>query len=78
MTEAVDERVYRGVVHWYDPERFFGFLIIEGRDNHLFVHNSDLVRSGITGGLQRGQKVECQVGRDKQSRDLAVNIQIID
>lgn len=45
-----------GAVKWYNPDKGFGFIGLEGGGKDVFVHASTLTRSGMT-KLDEGQKV---------------------
>jgi cold shock CspA family protein len=66
----------RATVISYDDARRFGFLAVEGRQSDLFVHKSELTRSGIP-ALVQGQAVKCRVGTHPQSgRECAVDLEL--
>jgi CspA family cold shock protein len=44
MTDSV--RV-RGIVKWFNSDKAFGFLVSEVFDKDIFVHRSQMVRSGV-------------------------------
>jgi len=64
--------VPQGTVRWFDAERGFGFLAVEGEED-LFVHASEVL--GDDRVLREGQEVEFEVGegdRGPQARRVRV------
>ena len=55
-----EERV--GTVKWYNPEKGFGFIAVEGGGKDVFIHVTVVSRSGLT-DLAEGQRVVVQVGQ---------------
>jgi len=53
----MDNRVVGGV-EWFDNDRGYGFIRIEGTDRDIFVHKSDVLESGGTRRLESGDRVE--------------------
>jgi CspA family cold shock protein len=45
-----------GTVHWYDPERGYGFIGTDDGSKDLFVHASDVKAAGLD-PLVEGQRV---------------------
>jgi cold shock CspA family protein len=45
-----------GRVKWYNAAKGFGFIVLDGGGNDVFVHVSALQRAGIM-GLSEGQRV---------------------
>ena len=43
-------------VKWYNAAKGFGFIVLDGGGNDVFVHASALQRAGIT-SLSEGQRV---------------------
>lgn len=37
----------RGICKWFNNDKAFGFLVSEAFDKDIFVHRSQMVRSGI-------------------------------
>lgn len=50
------EQEAQGTVKWYNPEKGFGFIGLDGGDKDVFVHATALTRSGLD-SLTEGQKV---------------------
>ncbi len=55
-----EERV--GTVKWYNPEKGFGFIAVEGGGKDVFIHVTVVSRSGLS-DLAEGQRVVVQVGQ---------------
>lgn len=55
-----EERV--GTVKWYNPDKGFGFIAVEGGGKDVFVHVTVISRSGLA-DLAEGQRVVVQVGQ---------------
>lgn len=51
--------MYNGTVKWFNAEKGFGFIEIEG-ENDVFVHFSAIVQDGYK-SLDEGQEVEFEV-----------------
>ena len=64
-----------GTVKWFNTTKGFGFIAPDDGGKDVFVHISDVERSGLT-GLADNQKVtyELQSGRDGRSsaKDIAL------
>ena len=45
-----------GSVKWYNAEKGFGFIGLDGGDQDVFVHSTVIARSGLT-SLSEGQKL---------------------
>lgn len=54
-----------GTVKWYNAEKGFGFIGLEGGDKDVFVHATALTRSGLT-SLSEGQAVIVTFGAGKK------------
>lgn len=68
----------RGRVQCYKDSLHYGFLVIEGLPDDLFVHENELVRSGIFEPLKQGQKILCRQGVSKTTgRPCAVDIELV-
>jgi CspA family cold shock protein len=63
-----------GTVKWFNETKGFGFISVEGEANDVFVHISQIQKSGLQ-GLTEGQNVtfELDESRDKPS---ATNLQV--
>lgn len=59
-----------GVVKWFNNEKKFGFIVINGRD--VFVHFSAILKEGYK-TLKKGQEVECDIVQGPKG-DMAINV----
>lgn len=50
----------RGTVKWFNNQKGYGFISVEGNDKDIFVHYSGLVNEGYK-SLEEGQKVEFDI-----------------
>lgn len=65
-----------GTVKWFNTTKGYGFIAPEGGGNDVFVHISDVERSGLT-GLADDQKVTYELQEGRDGRQNAVNIQLV-
>lgn len=56
-TNDVGSNKMQGVVKWFNGEKGFGFISVEGREKDIFVHHSDIEMEGYR-TLTEGQQVE--------------------
>jgi cold shock CspA family protein len=64
-----------GVVKRYFEDKGFGFIAPDGNPKgEVFVH----VRSVRFGKLAKGERVEYEVGADKEGRKRAVEVRVLD
>jgi CspA family cold shock protein len=64
---AVEET---GTVKWFNPERGYGFIALNGGGKDVFVHISALERSGLT-SLDEGQPVVVDVVEGRKGLEAA-------
>jgi cold shock CspA family protein len=63
-----------GTVQWYNAEKRFGFVAVEGGRKEVFVHAATLQRSGIA-SLSEGQRVAMEVAEGRKGLEaLAVSL----
>ena len=62
-----------GTVKWFDAIRGFGFIRPENGSADVFVHVNEVVRGGMV-DLKDGQKINYEVGKDRQGRPAAVRL----
>jgi CspA family cold shock protein len=53
-------QVAQGTVKWFNAEKGYGFIAVEGGGADVFVHYSAIATSGYR-SLDEGQKVEFEV-----------------
>ena len=70
MNESV--RV-KAITKWWNSQKAFGFLIAEGHSKDVFVHRSQMVKSGIE-SLTEDERVSCIV-KDGPKGLFATDIQ---
>lgn len=70
MTERV-----RGIVKFFDEDKGYGFLRRKGHPD-VFIHINALRRSGIEGGVKKGESLEFEVlpPPSPEGRPKATNI----
>jgi cold shock protein len=54
-----------GTVKWYNPEKRFGFVAVDGGRSEVFVHATALQRSGLQ-HLAEGQRVTMEVAEGRK------------
>jgi cold shock protein len=59
-----------GTVKWFNAERGYGFIALDGREKEVFVHVSALEQSGIA-GLKEGQSVVADVVEGRKGPEAA-------
>ena len=59
-----------GTVKWYNAAKGFGFIVLDGGGNDVFVHVSALQRAGIM-GLSEGQRVFVGVAEGRKGPEAA-------
>lgn len=64
----------KGTVKWFDNQKKFGFIKPETGNGDIFVHISELEKSGLK-TLNENQEVTFEVSTEK-GRSSAKNIQI--
>jgi CspA family cold shock protein len=63
-----------GTVKWFNPTKGYGFIQMEDGTRDVFVHISELERSGIS-SLAEGQKVSFELASNK-GKTSAVNLKL--
>ncbi len=59
-----------GTVKWFNAQKGFGFIEVDGGGSDVFVHISAVERSGMN-DLREGQKVSFDEERDQRSGKVA-------
>jgi CspA family cold shock protein len=62
-----------GTVKWFNTTKGFGFIQPEDGSADVFVHISDVERSGL-GSLKEGQRVAYELMRGKNGKSNATNL----
>jgi CspA family cold shock protein len=63
-----------GTVKWFNPTKGYGFIQMEDGTRDVFVHITELERSGIA-NLAEGQKVSFELSSNK-GKTSAVNLKL--
>lgn len=63
-----------GTVKWFNPTKGYGFIQMEDGTRDVFVHITELERSGIA-NLAEGQKVSFELATNK-GKTSAVNLKL--
>ena len=63
----------QGTVKWFNAQKGFGFIQPDGGNKDVFVHISEVERSGL-GGLNEGQRVSFDVAPGKNGKESATNL----
>lgn len=61
-----------GTVKWFNEDKGYGFIAIEGEKNDVFVHFSALKAAGIN-TLNEGDKVSFEID-ESRGKPAAINI----
>ena len=61
-----------GTVKWFNATKGYGFIQPEDGSKDVFVHISDVQRSGLN-GLNEGDKVEYELQKGQQGKISAGN-----
>jgi CspA family cold shock protein len=62
-----------GTIKWFNATKGYGFIQPEDGSKDVFLHISDVERSGI-GTPQEGDKIEYDLQRGQQGKMSATNI----
>ena len=66
-----------GTVKWFNEEKGFGFITVDGEDKDVFVHFSGINGNGFK-KLEEGQKVSFEIVQDATSgKDKAENVTVL-
>jgi CspA family cold shock protein len=64
-----------GTIKWFNATKGFGFIQPEDGTSDVFVHISDMQRSGIA-ELREGDKLTYDVQRGQQGKTSACNLRL--
>ena len=64
-----------GKVKWFNNEKGYGFIQIDGSDRDIFAHYTNIAGHGFR-SLEEGQKVEFEIGEGKRGQQ-AENILVL-
>ncbi len=65
-----------GTIKWFNATKGFGFIQPEDGTSDVFVHISDMQRSGIA-ELREGDKLTYDVQRGQQGKTSACNLRLV-
>ena len=65
----------QGTVKWFNAEKGYGFIAVEGSNDDVFVHYTAIDSSGFR-SLEEGQKVEFEITQG-QKGDAAADVKVI-
>jgi CspA family cold shock protein len=64
-----------GIVKWFNPDKGYGFIVLDDGSPDAFVHISEVEKAGLT-RLDENQKVELELQENK-GKMSAVNLTVI-
>ncbi len=56
-----------GTVKWFNNEKGYGFIQVDGSNRDIFAHYTNIVGQGFR-TLEEGQKVEFEIGEGKKGQ----------
>lgn len=62
-----------GTVKWFNTSKGYGFIMPEDGSNDVFLHISDVQRSGLQ-DVREGDKLEFDIQRGQQGKLSACNL----
>jgi CspA family cold shock protein len=65
-----------GTVKWFNTTKGYGFIHPEDGTADVFVHISDVERSGL-GSLKEGQRIGYELMRGKNGKSNATNLKAV-
>ena len=65
-----------GTVKFFNSQKGFGFIEVEGGGKDVFVHISAVEQAGLT-GLSDAQKVTFEVETGRDGRESATNLALV-
>ena len=65
-----------GKIKFFNQEKAYGFIIPESGGSDVFIHMTELEKSGYK-GINIGTKVTYEVDTSKKGKNQATNIKII-
>lgn len=65
----------KGTVKWYNTEKGYGFITLEGSENTIFCHHSAII--GSLKSLSEGQVVEFNIVQGPKGSQ-AENVKVVD
>ena len=65
-----------GTVKWFNATKGYGFIQLDDGSKDVFVHVSDVQRSGLQ-GLNEGDKIDFELQKGQQGKVSAGNLRKI-
>lgn len=65
-----------GKIKFFNQEKGYGFIVPEAGGNDIFLHMTELEKSGYK-GINIGQHVSYELGTNHKGKQQAVNIKIL-
>ena len=66
----------QGKIKFFNQEKCYGFIVPEGGGEDVFLHMSELEKSGYK-GINLGQRVSYEIQSNHKGKTQAVNIKVI-
>jgi CspA family cold shock protein len=63
----------QGTVRWFNRQKGYGFIHLDGGGGDVFVHRSAVERSGLS-TLQEGQKISFEIETGRDGKTSAENL----
>lgn len=64
-----------GVTKWFSDKKGFGFITPEGGGPDVFVHSSEVEKSGLVDGLSEGERISFETVPGKSGKGpKAINL----
>jgi len=70
-----DKTMPEGKVKWFNENKGFGFIEVDGQDKDVFIHHSAISMQGFR-TLQEGQRVSFDIEQGKKG-PAAVNVKTV-
>src|SRR5271169_3518132 len=70
-----DKTMAEGSVKWFNENKGFGFIDVDGQDKDVFIHHSAISMSGFR-TLQEGQRVSFDIEQGSKG-PAAVNVTVL-
>ena len=64
-----------GIVKWFNPDKGYGFIVLDDGSPDAFVHISEVEKAGLS-RLNENQKVELDLQENK-GKMSAVNLKVV-
>lgn len=69
-------KAQKGKIKFFNQEKSYGFIVPEDNGGDIFLHMTELEKSGYK-GISIGQRVSYELGNNHKGKQQAVNIKII-